>query len=273
MGSVFADFASPIVELHIRIHDVGIIKSGTVAIEIFCKDGKAFVYPGGFVEVAVPVNHVLEFMRENVRVAIGEIGVGGVDDEQLVRVGILMRLRRVFVYGGKVAAQRVAQITRVEDVDMRVVIYAGSPLAAEKFSIGRVNFVFEGLREGVEFFLRERDIILHPKIGVRRHGEEGRVNLETLIRIHVGHPEFQMVAFLIGSAGDDSRKSAKVLQAAGEIHQIIFRDDRLFQRLQRIQRRRRFRSGNFRRFGNFGWDVNIRRFGRQVVFGFRKRFR
>jgi hypothetical protein len=223
----------PIGQLQVGVLYVSIVETAhIVTVQERGQFGETLVKPGRFIAVLVPVNHVLEFMGKDIRVAIREIGVPRVDDKHLMRVGILMRLRRIFINGGEITSEGIAQIARVEDINVRVVIYAGSPFTAEEGSVGRINFVFEGLREGVQVILRKRNAILYPEIRVGRYRLKRGIYLKTPVRIYVGDPEFLMVARVVGTARNDARKSAKVVQAAGEIHQIVFRDDGFFQGLK-----------------------------------------
>ena len=90
MGAVLTGITAPIGQLQVRIQEVIIIKpAGVIFIDVFSQHGKAFIDPGFFVAVLVPVNHVLKFVSHSaVDVVFPKPDRVGIYKEHFVRVGI-----------------------------------------------------------------------------------------------------------------------------------------------------------------------------------------
>ena len=88
VGTVISNIAAPIVELHVGVVHIFPVKTtGVVIVHVFREHREAFVDPGFFVPILVPVDHMLEFMRHRtVYVIVPQVHGIRVDQEHLVGV-------------------------------------------------------------------------------------------------------------------------------------------------------------------------------------------
>jgi hypothetical protein len=63
-------------------------------------------------------------------------------------IRIWAHLGQVFVGCREVASNYITESLGVQDIQVWVIVYAGSPFTAEEFPVGWVNFIFEGLFQG-----------------------------------------------------------------------------------------------------------------------------
>ena len=224
---------TPGVQLRVGQGAEGVVSAAAVvAVQLRSQLAHSLVDPTGLVLVLVPVDHVLELMRQHAVVEVGVgLGVVDVDVEHLPLVGEGLRLVADLIGATEIAGNAVAKLLGVQDVQPRVVVHAGTPFAAEEVAVGRVGrfgeLVGRGLQSNRVVFHAVFDPHIHHVIDISQR----RIDLEMLVGVVVVDPE--LLAFVQPVGGrrvvDDLRDWPGAAQFLCQHPQVSGGDDSFLQ--------------------------------------------
>ena len=141
MGGIGIDVIRPIVELGVgRLQKTASKLVDGVAIDVLCQDRHAFVGPTQVDGMLVPVYHVLKFVGERA-VIVGSARDGTIeaDIEHFTLIAKWVDAGGVFILGGEVSTDVVAEAGGVEDSQVNIIIDARRPFAAKGGAVCGIN--------------------------------------------------------------------------------------------------------------------------------------
>ena len=180
---------------------------GRKARDLLGKFAQALVDPCLLVAVAIPVDHVLELVGQHrliIVVIARAVEPPQIDVEHLFFVGARPRQTAVLIRAGVIARNAAADARGMEDVQPRVVVHAGVPLAAEEGGDGRVAPAAEAIHRSGNARPIHRLIHFDPGIGHVGLVQQFRSDGKVAVGPHLMHPELQPIAHgIVGEMGID----------------------------------------------------------------------
>ena len=168
MGAVVGITGIPVIQLHIGVLHIRPVKATSIiAIYLFCKHRETFVYPGFFIFVEIPVNHVLVFVGNRAKdVFIFQADVVRAEKEHFMRVGVGVDVGVDFICGRKVTRNPFTDAFGVKNVKAFVTIHSRVPFHAKEFAIGGDDVLVNDVAQRLQGTVAEANTIVNPNVDV-----------------------------------------------------------------------------------------------------------